>query len=250
MSVSRILRKHRDLARKEWNGPSATTPAYQIYDQAQNLYSTHMFQNAVQSRMLYEQVGNEFSARPIAPVWSQPVQNSWCGGCGRPCNWPMGHASALFAAAASSEASNESGTDCTTSVTHPSAYRGAEVHWQAPRQHSTILPTPATFAPRGSFTGPKMVGLLGVWTYLYWQYFKCGVRGFLYFLCLFPSFLLLFFFFFSSFLLLFFFFLSSGRPLRAASACRGGPLRAASTLRQRGWRDFHLHLPQPSKLAA
>ena len=59
MSVSRILRKHRDLARKESNGPSVTTPsipAYQIYDQTQNLYSTHMFQNAVQSRMLYAQV--------------------------------------------------------------------------------------------------------------------------------------------------------------------------------------------------
>ena len=39
MSVSRILRKHRDLARKESNGPSASTLsilAYKIYDQTQN----------------------------------------------------------------------------------------------------------------------------------------------------------------------------------------------------------------------
>ena len=232
---------HYDFVNKESNRPSAlafssSIPSYVVHDQSQNFYSTHIFQNAVQSRMHYAQVGSEFSARPTAPVWSQPVQISSSGGCGRPSNLPVGYASALFALfLPHPRLRMHPAQTAPLRVTHPSAYRGAEV--QAPRQHSTILPTPANFAPRGSFTGPKMVGLLGVWTYLYWQVLKCRVRGFLYFLCLFPSFLLLFFFF--SFLLLFFFFLSSGRPLRAAS-----------TLRQRGWRDFHLHLQQPSKLAA
>ena len=127
-SVSNILKKCNVFANTESiqsNRPSATAssssiPAYVVHDpgQTQNLYSTHMFQSAVQSRMLYAQVGSEFSARPIGPVWSQPVQISSNGGCGRPSNLHMGYASALFAAAASSkpEASNASGTDCTSEI--------------------------------------------------------------------------------------------------------------------------------------
>ena len=161
--IGKIIKKHRGLANMESNysnrhsATASSIPAYVVHDQSQNFYSTHMFQNAVQSRMLYAQVGSEFSARTIAPMWSQPVQISSSGGCGRPSSLPVGYASALFAAAASSEASNASGTDCTFRVTHPSACRGAEV--QAPRQHSRILPTPANFAPRGDFTDQPMVGL-------------------------------------------------------------------------------------------
>ena len=120
-------------------------------------------------------------------------------------NLPVGYASALFAAAASSEASNASCTDLTTRVTHPSAYRGAEV--QAPRQHSTILLTPATFAQRGSFTGPTMVGLAADGSP--WSLdipllasSRMWSPGFI-------IFSLLFFFFFSSSFLLFFSFSTS-----------------------------------------
>ena len=131
-SVSRIIRMHYEFANKESNRPSApafpsSIPACVVHDQSQKFYSTHMFQNAVQSRMLYEQVGSEFSARPIAPVWSHPVQNSWSGGCERPFNWPMGYASAPFAAASSDASIPSNAFDCTFRVTHPSACRGAEV---------------------------------------------------------------------------------------------------------------------------
>ena len=85
---------------------------------------------------------------------------------------------------------------------------------QAPRQHSTILPTPATFAPRGSFTGPTMVGLAAdgaPWNVdipllassrMWSQWFV--IFSLLVFFLSSSSFLL-FFFFSSSFLLLFVF---------------------------------------------
>ena len=161
-SVCRIIRKHCELV--ESNSPSATAssiPANVMYDRTKNCFSTHSFQNEMQSslRMLYAQVGRDITARPLAGQsgWTQPVQNSWSGGCGRPFNWPMGYASAPFAAASFDASIPSNAFDCTFRVTHPSAYRGAEV--QAPRQHSRILPTPANFAPRGDFTDQPMVGL-------------------------------------------------------------------------------------------
>ena len=136
-SVSNILKRYNVFANTESfqsNRPSATAssiPAYVVHDQTQNSYSKHMIQNAVPSRMHYEQVGSEISARPIAPVWSQPVQISSSGGCGRPSNLPVGYASALFVA--SSEASNASGTDCTSEI---SARPTAPV-WSQPVQISS-----------------------------------------------------------------------------------------------------------------
>ena len=91
--------------------------------------------------MLYGQGGREISARPTASVWPQPVQNSWSGGCGRPCNLPKGYASAPLAAASRSphptfrlHSAQPRMADCTIRVTHPPAYGEAEV--QAPRQRS------------------------------------------------------------------------------------------------------------------
>ena len=107
--------------------------------------------------MLYGQVGREISARPIAPVWPQPVQISSSANAG-------GHAIGLWDMLPlfllllhhPSLRMNPPQTE-SPGFMHPSAYRGKEV--QAPRQHSRILLTPATCAPRSGFTDQPMVGL-------------------------------------------------------------------------------------------